>query len=201
MITEQSLRLIEENYINEDLLEESRMKAAIISMAMAVTSALVGAGVINGNKQRNYNTAMTNELTKQASADDIAKGKADFMFDGYRIQYDTNSNTLKINGKKMKEKKAVKQTSLNGSSLDAMRDKINTQKASPILKELQFECTKLGATVSYDSKSDTYTIIMNKDRRDVGSVSNAKNTLVKKGFKIKKQGGNSFKIQKTKGWF
>ena len=196
MLTEQNLKLLTENKtINEELLEEGRMKAAVVSLAMAITSSLIGAGIINGNKERAYNNELTKQLTMQASGSDIARGKADFMFDGNRIQYDTNSNTLKINGQKMKEKKAVKNTSLNGSSVDAMRNTINSTRFAGALKNLQKQLFGV-ADVKYDSNSDTFIVTMSKDKRDIGNVSNAKNTVVKLGYKVIKSKGASFVIQK-----
>lgn len=188
--------ILSEEDMSEALLTEGKMKAAAISMAMAITSALVGAGIINSNKKNTYNKVLTNQLTMQASTSDLEKGKADFMFDGNRISYDTNSNTLKINGKKMREGKAVKQTSLNNRSIDAMKTTINNSRYADVLKSLQFECTKLGATASYDANANVFTITMIKGRRDINSVSNAKNKLVQMGFRILKNGNNQFQIVK-----
>lgn len=200
MITETNLRALTtyNDVLEEDLLEEGRMKAAIISLAMGITSALVGAGVWNGQKQRSYNNELIRQLELQASSSDIARGKADFMFDGNRIQYDANSNALKINGKKMKESKAVKHTTLNGGSVDAMKRQINTQRNSKNLIALQ-NAAGSDAVVTYDANADIYTVKMKSG--DIASVSNTKNSLVKLGYKIIKQGGKTFQLQKNKGWF
>lgn len=184
-----------EDVLDEELLEEGKMKAAVISLAMAITSSLIGAGIINGNKERVYNNELAKQLTMQASGSDIARGRADFMFDGNRIQYDAGSNVLKINGKKMKESKAVKNTSLNGDSVNTMRGAINTTRRAGDLKNLQKHLFGI-AGVSYDSNSDTFVVRLNNDKRDIGNVSNAKNMAVKLGYKIVKAKGASFVIQK-----
>lgn len=184
--------------LNEDLLEEGKMKAAIISLAMGVTSALVGAGIWNGQKQKTYNNELVRQLSLQASSSDIARGKADFMFDGNRIQYDTNSNVLKINGKKMKENKAVKKTTLNGGSVEAIRGQINNQKNAKNLENLRNTAGE-NAVVNYDANADVYNVKVNKS--DIATISEIKNNLVKLGYKIIKQSGRSFQLQKNKGWF
>lgn len=184
--------------LNEDLLEEGKMKAAIISLAMGITSALVGAGIWNGQKQKTYNNELVRQLSLQASSSDIARGKADFMFDGNRIQYDTNSNVLKINGKKMKENKAVKKTTLNGGSVEAIRGQINNQKNAKNLENLRNTAGE-NAVVNYDANADVYNVKVNKS--DIATISEIKNNLVKLGYKIIKQSGRNFQLQKNKGWF
>lgn len=189
--------------INEDIIEEARIRPAAIAIAVSIVGSLIAGGIIRDNKKNAYNQALTDAIMQQSSQRDIASGKTQFMFDGHNFNYDANSNTLKMDGHKIKSKKIASKTPFNNKSERAMNTAINNARYSPEVASLQNKFAKetgYDCSISYNSGSNTVDINVGSNS-GATEMSNIRNWFSKNGYKEVKTKGKTISFQKTSKYF